>query len=149
MDKATRKIKYFPKLNLSLEITRKDKNMNVKDILKNQGFRSVFTTRRYIRDSAAQKDLDEWGVEYNFIPVLDNPEKIQDIRKWNLTHLIAPYGGEVEIEITNTKTGETATGRAACSLKERFVKKVGIHLALERAIEQLKDKPVVSLSCQE
>lgn len=104
--------------------------MNIKEELKKQGFSASITTRRYLI-----------GEETSESVYLEGPYKMESIRDMKLTKRISPCGGEVDIRVTNDKTGEAARGVALCSIQDNFSKKEGILIAVGRAVAQLTDKP--------
>lgn len=50
---------------------------------------------------------------------------------------LLPNGGRTEVCVT-TPHGLTVTGKARCSKEDTYVKKVGVQIALNRALEKLK-----------
>ena len=48
--------------------------------------------------------------------------------------IVSPCGGETVVEITDETSGKTFTGVALCSIKDNYSKKVGVRLAIERAL---------------
>lgn len=50
------------------------------------------------------------------------------------TQTVSPCGGETAVEITDETSGKTFTGVALCSVKDNYSKKVGVRLAIERAL---------------
>jgi len=48
-----------------------------------------------------------------------------------------PKGGRTEVCIT-TPNGRTATGKARCSKEDTYVKKIGVQIALDRALKKLE-----------
>lgn len=100
--------------------------MDYKQKLKEQGWHVNFKSKRVV------------NLAGNNLLVAEG-----DLKKSNLSHLIQPRGGETEATLVSP-TGKVTTGRTVCSKKENFHRKVGIKLALERALEAVEgEKPNV------
>lgn len=63
------------------------------------------------------------------------------VSKWEVSNrdLIAPKGGATEARIV-TPDGKESRGVVNCFWKDAYCRKEGIHYALERALENLKEE---------
>jgi hypothetical protein len=79
------------------------------------------------------------------------PEEGEGNEGWSLQHftndstskmfwIIAPCGGKTVVTVT-LQDGRTATGEAVCSNKETYNRKVGVYVALQRALKAARALP--------
>lgn len=70
--------------------------------------------------------------------------RVLHFRKVGDTHLgaVSDRGGETVVQVT-TPDGTELEGRAVCSDKDRYNKRVGVSVALGRAMFGLRQKPTV------
>lgn len=50
----------------------------------------------------------------------------------------SPFGGKTSVTVTTPDNNTSVTGESLCSLKDPFDKKLGLTIALGRALKQLK-----------
>lgn len=88
--------------------------------VKNMGFKLYIRHERNVRD------------EIN--PIYAS---LSEIRQHNLQDLIKPRGGTTIAEIIDPETEIVIVQRSECSLKDTYVRSVGINYALRRALRDL------------
>ena len=71
-------------------------------------------------------------------PTLHNFAKI--VEDWDFKvffNALNNFGGSTVVEVLNPKTNKTAVGVARCHESDQYNKKVGVKIALERALKKL------------
>lgn len=130
------------KTNLSTKI-----NKNTIDDLKKAGYKVFITHRRiweqdvrWVTKNVFKSEFDWDGhsvmVPHRRTPLRSFKEAVDLWGRDNLTPPV-PYGGETTVTITHPD-GTELEGKAPCSMMDRFNRRLGLYMALGRAIKLLK-----------